>query len=77
MRLSGNNIPGDDARCPVCHKKMEMIGKGEDSTFVCSCGHKERLSNFRKEEKQKEEAYRKRCSRLSEKTEKGNGGAVK
>lgn len=35
-----------NARCPVCHKRMEMIGKGDDSTFVCSCGHKERLSKF-------------------------------
>lgn len=40
-----------NARCPVCHKKMEMIGKGEDSTFVCSCGHKERLSRFQERRK--------------------------
>lgn len=40
-----------NARCPVCHKKMEMIGKGEDSTFVCSCGHKERLSKFQERRK--------------------------
>lgn len=40
-----------NARCPVCHKKMEMIGKGEESTFVCSCGHKERLSKFQERRK--------------------------
>lgn len=40
-----------NARCPICHKKMEMIGKGEDSTFVCSCGHKERLSKFQERRK--------------------------
>lgn len=40
-----------NARCPVCHKKMEMIGKGEDSMFVCSCGHKERLSRFQERRK--------------------------
>ena len=40
-----------NARCPVCHKKMEMIGKGDDSTFVCSCGHKERLSKFQERRK--------------------------
>lgn len=40
-----------NARCPVCHKKMEMIGKGEDSTFVCSCGHRERLSKFQERRK--------------------------
>ncbi|MDD3340177.1 MAG: DNA topoisomerase III [Lachnospiraceae bacterium] len=44
-----------NARCPVCHKKMEMIGKGDDATFVCSCGHKERLSKFQ-ERRQKEGA---------------------
>lgn len=35
-----------NARCPVCHKKMELQGTGEKQTFVCSCGHKERLSAF-------------------------------
>ena len=44
-----------NARCPVCHKKMEMIGKGDDATFICVCGHKERLSKFQ-ERRQKEGA---------------------
>ena len=35
-----------NARCPKCHKKMEMYGKGEAQTFVCSCGYKEKLSAF-------------------------------
>lgn len=35
-----------NARCPVCHKKMEMIEKGDEPTFVCKCGFKERLSKF-------------------------------
>ena len=35
-----------NARCPVCHKKMELIGKGDAQRFVCSCGHKEKLSAF-------------------------------
>ena len=42
-----------NARCPVCHKKMELIGSGEDQTFVCKCGHKERMNKF-KERRQKE-----------------------
>ncbi len=38
-----------NARCPNCHKKMEMIVKGEEETFVCStCGYKEKLSAFKK-----------------------------
>jgi DNA topoisomerase III len=35
-----------NARCPVCHKKMELVGKGDGQRFVCSCGHKEKLSAF-------------------------------
>lgn len=35
-----------NARCPKCHKKMEMYGKGEAQTFVCACGYKEKLSAF-------------------------------
>ena len=42
-----------NARCPVCHKRMELIGNGEDATFVCACGHKERKSKF--EERRKKE----------------------
>lgn len=42
-----------NARCPVCHKRMEMIGKGEDATFVCSCGHKERMTKFQERRKKR------------------------
>lgn len=35
-----------NARCPVCHKKMELVGRGDGQRFVCSCGHKEKLSAF-------------------------------
>ena len=35
-----------NARCPVCHKKMELVGKGDGQRFICSCGHKEKLSSF-------------------------------
>jgi len=44
-----------NARCPVCHKKMEMVGEGDAQKFVCVCGHKEKLSAF-KERKKKEGA---------------------
>ena len=42
-----------NARCPVCHKRMELVGKGESAMFVCACGHKEKLSKF--EERRKKE----------------------
>lgn len=35
-----------NARCPKCHKKMELRGKGEAQTFTCVCGYKEKLSSF-------------------------------
>lgn len=35
-----------NARCPVCHKKMELRGKGEKQMFICACGHKEKLTAF-------------------------------
>ena len=35
-----------NARCPNCHKKMEMRGEGEARLFVCGCGHREKLSAF-------------------------------
>lgn len=40
-----------NARCPVCHKKMELTGKGDSQRFVCSCGHKEKLSSFHERRK--------------------------
>ncbi|MFA9466706.1 MAG: DNA topoisomerase III [Velocimicrobium sp.] len=42
-----------NARCPVCHKKMELQGKEEKQQFVCVCGHKEKLTAF-KERRKKE-----------------------
>lgn len=44
-----------NARCPVCHKKMELSGNGPDATFFCACGYRERLEKF-KERRQKEGA---------------------
>jgi len=35
-----------NARCPVCHKKLELRGSGDAQIFVCSCGHREKLSSF-------------------------------
>ncbi|MFX3659404.1 MAG: DNA topoisomerase III [Ectobacillus sp.] len=35
-----------NARCPNCHKKMELRGEGEGQIFACSCGHREKLSVF-------------------------------
>ena len=37
-----------NSRCPVCHKKLELRGEGEAKTFICSCGHREKLSSYNK-----------------------------
>lgn len=37
-----------NARCPNCHKKMELRGEGEKQLFACVCGYRERLSDFKK-----------------------------
>lgn len=42
-----------NARCPNCHKKLEMRGSGDKKAFYCVCGYREKLSDF---EKRKESA---------------------
>ncbi|MCX7921111.1 MAG: DNA topoisomerase III [Clostridia bacterium] len=37
-----------NARCPECHKKLELRGEGEDKSFFCACGYREKLSAFNK-----------------------------
>ncbi|MCL2488420.1 MAG: DNA topoisomerase III [Oscillospiraceae bacterium] len=37
-----------NARCPNCHKKLEMRGEGDKRMFVCVCGHRERHADFEK-----------------------------
>jgi DNA topoisomerase-3 len=36
-----------NARCPNCHKKMELRGEGDNQMFACICGYREKLSAFR------------------------------
>ncbi|MCM3765004.1 DNA topoisomerase III [Neobacillus niacini] len=35
-----------NARCPQCHKKLELRGEGEGQIFTCKCGYREKLSAF-------------------------------
>lgn len=37
-----------NARCPNCHKKLELRGEGEKKIFACVCGYREKLSDFNK-----------------------------
>lgn len=39
-----------NARCPECHKKMELRGHGDGKIYVCSnCGFREKLASFKKD----------------------------
>ena len=42
-----------NARCPNCHKKMELRGEGEKQMFACVCGYREKLSDFKKRRSEK------------------------
>ena len=38
-----------NARCPVCHKKLEVVGEGDKRLYTCSCGFRERFDRFNQE----------------------------
>ncbi len=40
-----------NARCPQCHKRMELVGSGDKQMFICVCGHKEKLTAFQERRK--------------------------
>lgn len=35
-----------NARCPECHKQLQLRGEGDKRAFFCSCGYREKLSDF-------------------------------
>ncbi len=37
-----------NARCPECHKKMDVIGDGEKKIYICKCGFKQKFDVFNK-----------------------------
>jgi DNA topoisomerase-3 len=37
-----------NARCPQCHKRMELIGNGEKKFYICVCGYREKNEDFQK-----------------------------
>jgi DNA topoisomerase-3 len=36
-----------NARCPNCHKELELRGEGEGRLFTCICGYRERMGRLR------------------------------
>lgn len=49
-----------NARCPNCHKRMELRGEGDGQIFVCSCGFREKLSVFNERRKEAKDVASKR-----------------
>lgn len=37
-----------NARCPNCHKKLEVYGEGEKKIYICKCGFREKADSFHK-----------------------------
>lgn len=62
-----------NARCPNCHKRMELRGEGEGRTFYCRCGHREKLSTFnkRRQHAKKHHVSRKDVNRYLKKQDDG------
>ena len=49
-----------NARCPNCHKKLELVGKGDKQLFVCkTCGYRQHMNAFKKERENKQQTARK------------------
>lgn len=61
-----------NARCPQCHKKMEIRGEGEGKLFFCACGYREKLSAFTKRREGEKDKANKREVQQFMREQKGN-----
>ena len=62
-RECGNRISiskTTNARCPNCHKRLELRGQGEGQIFTCSCGYREKLSSFEERRKKQKNTINKK-----------------
>lgn len=74
-----------NARCPECHKTLELIGKDEKRIFVCKCGFKQKYEIFSAQKKQQSGAankhfvnsFLKNQNKKEEKTESAFAAALK
>lgn len=62
-----------NARCPNCHKRLELRGEGEGQMFTCKCGHREKLSTFnaRKQKEKKHQVSKKDVNKYLKKQDDG------
>ena len=49
-----------NARCPNCHKKLEIVGSGDKRLYVCKCGFREKYDRFNQQLKDKKQNMNKR-----------------
>jgi DNA topoisomerase-3 len=66
-----------NARCPVCHKRLELYGEAENQIFICKCGHKEKLATYNaRMKKEKNKLSKKDVAKYINKINKENDVAV-
>ncbi len=61
-----------NARCPECHKKMDIKGEGDNKSFSCVCGYIEKLEAFKK--RRGEQVDKKDVSKFLNEQKKSEGG---
>ncbi|MBQ1948327.1 MAG: DNA topoisomerase III [Clostridia bacterium] len=49
-----------NARCPNCHKRLNIFGEGEKKTYICPCGFKEKFDRFNARMKEERDSMGKR-----------------
>lgn len=66
-----------NARCPNCHKRLELRGEGEGQIFTCSCGYREKLSSFNERKKKyRNQVSKKDVSRYLKKQKNENNESI-
>ncbi|HLR74116.1 MAG TPA: DNA topoisomerase III [Virgibacillus sp.] len=62
-----------NARCPKCRKQLELHGQGDGQTFICRCGHREKLSTFnkRRQKEKKQNVSKKEVNKYLKKQDDG------
>ncbi len=62
-----------NARCPQCHKKLNVIGQDEKRIYSCSCGFREKFDRFNKQlSENKNSMNKKAVQQYMQKQEKEN-----
>ncbi len=66
-----------NARCPQCHKKLELRGSGDGQIFACRCGYREKLSAFEaKKKKEGQKVSKKEVSKFLQEQKKDRGKPI-